>query len=165
MSDQELFDYLADLSTKVRAAIRDAVERDEKFFPAFDGCRADRLVELERPDMPTMFTTKCLNKDGRRARKILAARWVEIELASRDTIFDTLKAMASFVDEGWDGASSYSPSEMMILRYFIEASDRENPERVTSMKEQAMGWIEEARQRWRAGFSANPFGPPIKRLA
>ncbi|EQA97253.1 hypothetical protein [Sphingobium sp. HDIP04] len=163
MSDDALLNYLAEMTPAVRAAIRDATERDGAFFPGFDAYRATEMVELVRPDMPTIFTEKRLSKDGVRARLMLLARWDEIEQASRDPILEKLTCMAPFIDQSWDGTSTYSPSEKMIMRYFIAVADKENPARIRRMKEQAIGWIDESRRRWKAGFHANPIGTPLPR--
>jgi hypothetical protein len=163
MNDDDLLAYLADLTEKTRMAIRDADERDGNFYPAFDAQCASRLIELDRPDMPTIHTTKRLNKIGLRARLMLLACWDEIDEAGQDPILVKLSEIAPYIDQSWDGEAPYSPSELIMFRYLIAVTDSENPVRISAMKQQAIGWIEEARTRWRNGFYANPIGQPVAR--
>jgi hypothetical protein len=113
--------------------------------------------------MPTIFKRPVLTREGEHARQYLLSNWDEIEAAANDPIAETLEAMAPFVDDGWDGLSTYSPSELMRFRYFIGASDMERPDRVHRAKEDAAQWISEARTRYKSGYFANPFGPPVLR--
>jgi len=165
VSDPRLFAYLAETTPSARASIRDAQEFDSEFYPGFDAWHLSLLVEMARPDMPSIYPGKRLNGTGKRARSMLVTRWDQIEAASIDPILEKLKEMAPFVDAGWDTTSVYRPSEIIILRYFICVSDRENPDRADSMKKQAIAWIDEGRRRWQRGFSADPIGMPKARLA
>lgn len=153
--DRRIFDELADLNDERRVAIRDAREIRGKFYPGW-GCPA-HFTTKEYPHL-LYSDLRYLNADGLTARRMLTDRWDDIVEAGRDHILEKLKTMAPYVDAGHDDPTAYSPSEMMIFRYFIAVSDREHPERGVDMRKQALGWIAEARARWLAGCYANPMG-------
>lgn len=165
MKDVMLKRRLACLNRASRIALRDADLANGRYFPRGFARLDGDMLEFVRPDMPTVFDRKCLSVRGLEARALLVEHWAEIEEMARDPILEKLKSMAPFVDGGWDRSSLYSPSEIMLLRYFIAVSDRDNQDRVTRIRQLALGWIEEARHRWKAGFYANPFGAPVRRPA
>lgn len=160
--ERQLVSALSVITEDRRIAVRDAREHGGKFYPKW-GCPP----QWKSKEYPHLIYSELgyLNADGLSARRLLLECWAEIEAAGRDPLLDKLEQMAPYVDANWNNQSTYAPSEIMILRYFIEVSDIERPERGIAMKKEALRWVDEARSRWLAGFYANPFGPRMARPA
>lgn len=81
----------------------------------------------------------------------------------KEKIYEQIKSAAPFMDVGFSqGEGQLSPSEKMILLYLMSVTSAEAPLRAAGLV-YAKDRLRIARQRWRGGYSGNPFGEPIAR--
>lgn len=93
----------------------------------------------------------------------LASETDDSEDSRSDFLLDAIDRATPYLDAGWSPSSrKLKPSTVMVLRYCVLMSSGLDGAKAEAQR-LAVGWLAEARRRYKQGFYANPFGQPVKR--
>lgn len=95
--------------------------------------------------------------------------YVEPPLEETDPLYAALVAAEPYLNENWVHVPGgpLKPFEVLSLRYCIVSTNYHigMANARAAAKEELQAALEKARQRYRSGFYANPFGEPVRRPA
>jgi len=103
-----------------------------------------------------------LRKFLRERERLVRAHTAPAEDPADDPLLAALEKAGPFFDGGWTPASGCRPSDIACIRYCMLMSSM-----IDGAKQEAeslaRSWLRCARQRYRDGFYANPFGEAVRR--